>query len=256
MFPELIARAGFCIIECTPKLVPLFARSFPDCDVVPRTEPPHPYTQHGVDFQVPSGSLGALAAARASSRFHGITAICGPIPQRVDHWRRRLRHAGFGTEDRLLAGAASMSRRSAGSPAPALEQWAPVLRTPGAHFVCLQYDDCSAELEAAQAQFGVPLHRFGDLDLFNDLDEAAALTRALDLVISAPTAVTDLSAGPRRADLAAGLRRRLEDARRALSSLVSGDAPVLAGACISPGRKSWSRIARGPAPGDGRRTRD
>ena len=38
------------------------------------------------------------------------------------------------------------------------------------------------------------LHAFPEVDLYNDLDEAAALTQALDLVISAPTAVSLLSA--------------------------------------------------------------
>ena len=58
----------------------------------------------------------------------------------------------------------------------------------------LQYDECSAELAAARSRFGRALHAFPEVDLFNDLDEAAALTRACDLVISAPTAVSVLAA--------------------------------------------------------------
>ncbi len=54
-------------------------------------------------------------------------------------------------------------------------------------FVNLQYGNVTAELQSAEEKFGVTIHNFGDLDLRNDLDGAAALTDACDLVISAPT---------------------------------------------------------------------
>lgn len=62
------------------------------------------------------------------------------------------------------------------------------------HFVNLQYGACADELDGARRRFGVPLHAFEEVDLFNDLAEAAALNLALDLVISAPTATAFLSA--------------------------------------------------------------
>jgi ADP-heptose:LPS heptosyltransferase len=40
---------------------------------------------------------------------------------------------------------------------------------------------------------GVTIHNFEDLDLRNDLDGAAALTNACDLVISAPTAAAAMA---------------------------------------------------------------
>jgi tetratricopeptide (TPR) repeat protein len=192
MFQELIERCGFCIIECTPKLVPLFARSFPEADVVPRTEPAHPYTQHGIDFQIPAASLGArLRPALVSFPRH--QGYLRADTERVGHWRERLRLLGAGPKIGFSWRSINQSGVRALACA-ALEQWGPILRAPGVHFVSLQYDDCAQELEAARGRFGVPLHRFDDLDLFNDVDGAAAMTAALDLVISAPTAVTDLSA--------------------------------------------------------------
>ena len=71
----------------------------------------------------------------------------------------------------------------------ALSQWGPILQVPGIQFVNLQYDDCRTELEDAHRRFGVRIHAMEDLDLLNDLDGAAALTGALDLVITAATAV-------------------------------------------------------------------
>jgi hypothetical protein len=192
MFPDLIARAGYCIVECTAKLVPLFARSFPDCDVVPRTDPPHPDTQHGIDFQIPSGGLARWLRTGLATfpRHQGYLAA---DPARVAWWKERLQKLGAGPKIGF-SWRSIITRGERALDCTALDQWGAILRTPGARFVCLQYDECSAELGAAQAEFGVSLHRFGELDLFNDLDDAAALISALDLVISAPTAIADLSA--------------------------------------------------------------
>jgi hypothetical protein len=57
----------------------------------------------------------------------------------------------------------------------------------------LQYDECTAEIAAIERVLGITVHRWSDLDLRNDLDETAALTTALDLVITAPTAVGELA---------------------------------------------------------------
>jgi len=74
-----------------------------------------------------------------------------------------------------------------------LRQWGAILRVPGVRFVNLQYDECEAELKAAEQAFGIAIARFPEVDMFNDLDETAALMRGLDLVIGAPTSVTVLS---------------------------------------------------------------
>jgi hypothetical protein len=75
-----------------------------------------------------------------------------------------------------------------------LDLWGPIFSTPGVHFVNLQYDKCDSELDAARQQFGIPLHTFPELDLLNDLDDAAAFTQALDLVISAGTSTNIMAA--------------------------------------------------------------
>ena len=64
---------------------------------------------------------------------------------------------------------------------------------PGVSFVNLQYGDASAEIARAKALFGVDIHTVEGLDLKNDLDGAAALSAACDLVISAPTVASALA---------------------------------------------------------------
>jgi len=69
----------------------------------------------------------------------------------------------------------------------ALELWEPILKTPGVTFVNLQYGDSTADIARVKERFGIDIHTM-DVDLKNDIDGAAALSSALDLVISAPTA--------------------------------------------------------------------
>lgn len=192
LFPELIERAAYCIIECSDKLVPLFARSFPDSDVVPRTEPPHPYTQHGIDYQAAAGSV-ARWLRPALPGFPRHRGYLVADPQRVAYWRSRLQALGPGPK----VGFSWRSINTRGERALActeLDDWGPVFGVGGLHFVNLQYDHCDNELTAASGRHGVVLNRFGEIDMFNDIDETAALIGALDLVVSAPTAVSVLAA--------------------------------------------------------------
>ena len=70
-----------------------------------------------------------------------------------------------------------------------LDQWDPVFAVPGVHFVNLQYDDCVEEIAEVERRCGVAIHRCVEIDLMSDLDDAAALTSAVDLVVSAPNSV-------------------------------------------------------------------
>jgi hypothetical protein len=69
----------------------------------------------------------------------------------------------------------------------ALDMWEPILKIPGATFVSLQYGDAAEEIARVRENFGVEIHTL-DVDLKDDIDGAAALSAAVDLAISAPTA--------------------------------------------------------------------
>jgi hypothetical protein len=75
----------------------------------------------------------------------------------------------------------------------AISDWIDVLRVPGVEFVNLQYDECAEELALARDLTGTTIRHFKEVDMFDDLDETAALMQALDLVISAPTSVSVLA---------------------------------------------------------------
>jgi len=74
-----------------------------------------------------------------------------------------------------------------------LDRWGPILKTRGVRLVNLQYGDCAEELAQAREMLGVDIKVVDGLDLTNDIDGVAALCSALDLTISAPTAVAAIA---------------------------------------------------------------
>jgi tetratricopeptide (TPR) repeat protein len=189
LLPELAEQAGRCIYEGSAKLTPLFARSFPKVQVVPHTDPPHPATQHGIDYQVAAGSVARWLRPVLSS-FPKRSAYLAADAQRAAYWRERL-ISEFGAG--IKVGICWRGGNTSGTRSlhyTALGEWSPILAVPGVHFVNLQYDECKVELQRAHAESGVAVHEFPEVDMFDDLDETAALMKTLDLVISAPVAVS------------------------------------------------------------------
>jgi len=192
LYSEIIASAGRCVIECTAKLVPLFTRSFPGAQVIAKTEPPHPATQIGIDYQCAAGSLAQWLRPSLAS-FPQQNNFLRPDPERVTYWKSRLAELssgpkiGFCWRSSLTTGERPLYYTT-------LDQWGAIFNTSGVHFINLQYDECSTELDEARQRFGLPLHAFTEVDMYNDLDETVALIQALDLVISAPTAVSSIAA--------------------------------------------------------------
>jgi tetratricopeptide (TPR) repeat protein len=187
LYEDLVESGARCLFECAPKLVPLFTRSFPGAQVVPRSDPPHPLTAEGIDYQCAAGSVARYL--RPTLESFPSRPFLAADEARVQYWRERYAalgpglKVGFGWRSSNLRGKRVLA-------CTRLEQWGPLFAVPGVHWVCLQYDQCEAELAAARREFGVELHRFGEVDYFDDLAEVAAMMKALDLVISAPTEVS------------------------------------------------------------------
>jgi Flp pilus assembly protein TadD len=192
MLPDLARAGAHSILECDLRLVKLFARSFPDAEVVPDTEPPHPRTgQPDIDFQIPAGSLARWFRPNLDS-FPKRSGYLVPDAVEVTRWRKRLAALGEGLKVGICW-RSGQSRAMRSAFYSQLNQWGPILTIPGIHCVNLQYDDCREELREAERLFGSRVHAWNDMDLKNDQDGLAALMTALDLVISAGTAVDALA---------------------------------------------------------------
>jgi ADP-heptose:LPS heptosyltransferase len=55
-------------------------------------------------------------------------------------------------------------------------------------FINLQYGDCAAERQLVQEKFGVTIHHWDDVDLKNDLEDVAALSKVVDLAVGPASA--------------------------------------------------------------------
>ncbi|HEY0833751.1 MAG TPA: N-acetylglucosaminyltransferase, partial [Azospirillum sp.] len=189
---DLQATRAWVTVECDARLVRLFTRALPWANVRAETPNQNDADPDDADLHIPMGSLPRLLR-RGLADFPPRPFTLYPDPALAAEWRRRLAALGPG----LTVGICWRSSRITAERAGAytrLDRWGPLLTLPGVHAVNLQYDDCAVELAEAEGRFGVPVHRWPDLDLRNDLDGVAALMAGLDLVVSAPTAVGELAA--------------------------------------------------------------
>ncbi len=189
--PEIIDRAGHCIVEVFPKLVPLFARSFPEAEVRPDRESLNAAPAEDFDVHLPLGSLFRHLRQDLSST---ADAFLIPDPDRVAFWKQRLAELGPGP----YAGISWKSPLITPARAPnytRIDEWAPLF-SQAARFINLQCGgDDRDDRARAEERLGVTVHDFDDLDLYDDLDDVAALAAALDVVISVSTAVAAIAAG-------------------------------------------------------------
>jgi hypothetical protein len=211
--PDLLelrgAGAGEIIIETDPRVVALFARSFPLASVRAQTkdcmqeQDAPPPVAPDADVAVAMGSLGThlrTSIDRFPARHRGYLV---PSEQLSARWSDRLATVGAGpyvgiswrsmirTAERRL----EYSR---------LDEWGAILTVPGVQFVLLQYDDCEREVIDAEHRFGISIHRWRDLDLKDDFENVAALMTNLDLVIAPRSAVTMLAGAIGAPTLAVG----------------------------------------------------
>ncbi len=186
--PDAIKAGARVVVECEPRLVALLARSFPGMEVHGRENPPHPrLLQADIDYQLPMGSLARWYRPTLES-FPAHRGYLTPAPERIAHWKDWL--ASLGPGPKVGISWRSMKRGAyRDSYYTELSQWGEILRTAGIVFVNLQYGDCREELEDARRLLGGAIHEAPGLNLKDELDDAAALTKALDLVIAPNTSV-------------------------------------------------------------------
>lgn len=210
VIPDLVKKArgegGSIVLECEPRLVDLFARSFPDVMVKPAV------------LQRNSGALcadyGWLKAAGGCSavtlmgdlpRYLRPSIAAFPKPHiflspdicEAARWKSSLK-ARAQADSNKLVGICWRSGKTGGQRtlqfAP-LEAWAQFLRDVEASFVCVQYDATSEEVGKLETMSGRKILIPEMLDQKQELDRTAAMLSCLDCVVSAPTAVSWLCAG-------------------------------------------------------------
>ncbi len=182
LFPEVIAQADRTLIECESRLTPLFRRSFPDAEVFSRTDAAHErLVRDDIDLQSASGDL-CRWLRRRHADFGTPKAFLKSDP--TMRQARRQAYDSFGPGSKI--GIAWRSRTplwGAIKSAP-LSKWAPILKTPNAVWLNLQYGDCDDELSLIDRQLGIEIHQDPSVNQFANLDNFAAQIAALDMVVT------------------------------------------------------------------------
>jgi tetratricopeptide (TPR) repeat protein len=192
MLPQLIAGGARCVVECDPRLLATYQRSFPEAaffGTLPGGGLPPWILPGAVDVVIEAGSLPRLLRRRAAD-FPLHQGYLRVDPQHVQQWRQRLAGIGPGLKVGLAwTGGVRRTRRTLRS--LSLERLLPLLRVPGVRFVSLQYTaDAHDDIDALTARDGIEIHHWQEA--IDDYDQTAALVCALDLVISVCTSVVHL----------------------------------------------------------------
>jgi tetratricopeptide (TPR) repeat protein len=181
MLRDLCATGARVLLECDPRLVPLFRRSFPGVESVPVENPPVPETlDPGIDYHVAMGSLGCWLWDDFTGRSRG--PYLTPDPVQVAALRRRYKEE---SDDRLL-GLVWKSPRGvdAGIKSFALDELDPVLTMGETRIVDLQYGETAAERADMEARLGFGMVHDPSIDQMTDLDAFAAQIAAMDVVLA------------------------------------------------------------------------
>ena len=191
--PDLAFQAGHVILECNPRLEPLFQRSFTGVEVRAINPKSSPLTQgntYTADTHIMAGSLPRFL--RSSPDAFTRQAFLKPDPQKVRAWQNR--YTGIGNSIKIgiswHGGSASHIRKKRSTH---LQQWLPVFGLKGIQFVNLQYGDCTADLRQLSDQNNVTIYDWPDADPLQSMDFFAAQVAALDLVISVDNATVHVA---------------------------------------------------------------
>jgi hypothetical protein len=187
LLPDVLRTGNFCMLDCDPRLNPLFARSFPGIELISRSAPGlNPELEFAA--HLPSGGLPGLFRA-ADTAFSATTSpylVADPL---ASH-RFRAHYSDGGK----LVGLAwyTKNRKTGRHRSMDLSLFAPLFAPPDFRWVSLQYGDPNAlEIQAAAANAPLLIDR--SINQFSDLDLFAAQVAAMDLVITIDNSTAHLA---------------------------------------------------------------
>lgn len=190
------------VLETIDRLESLVGRSFPDVTIGKHVKETVMkkgiYRYEWLDdlevkpkYWVPMGSLGRYVRASLED-FPNYNEFIKPCPEKVAHWRKWLDSLPKGRKVGLCWRSTNLSAKRLKN-YMSLETYGEILKAEDMVWINLQYDECSEELAKIRELHGVEVHVPPDLDQFNDFENVAALIKALDMVVSAPTVVRALA---------------------------------------------------------------
>ena len=203
-FNDIIAECDRCFIECDPRLVELYKRSFPTATIgatertgsrfkptqsynwVPKTPP--------VDFSIEAGSLFQFVRSDWK-KFSGKKPYLVPDKKLQASWKEYIKKIGLG----LKIGFCWRSKYHDGFRKyhyAELEDWIKVLSTPNCNFIPLQYGEgWEKELYQLPNTIRSKITIIESVDMSNDFESICAVASSLDLIICPSSTVSWIGGG-------------------------------------------------------------
>jgi tetratricopeptide (TPR) repeat protein len=190
--PDLLKTAGHVVIECDPRLQPIFSRSFAQATVRCRDGDGAAQDNDAArpDCEISIGSL-PLHFRPARESFPQTAGYLFADTGKVKRWRDSLGASGASRRIGIAWRGGTLRNRQYLRSLD-LAEMLPVLRQPGCEFVNLQYGDRRNELNWICEQSGIVVRDLAQ-DVGTDIDELAAAVEALDLVITVDNTIAHLS---------------------------------------------------------------
>lgn len=178
---QVQAAGGQILLECSPRLLSIFRRSFPDIQVDSENMDGD-LMRVDIDYHMPLGMLYKFTPPDfcLPARFEQ------PLCLRADYvekWQKRV--SALGSNKKV--GIAWQSRLTFANRRHyyySVEHLRPLLALNGIDFVMLNYAQVEEGVQEVFDATGVRLHTWDDLDLRDDFEQQLALIAQLDLVVS------------------------------------------------------------------------
>jgi tetratricopeptide (TPR) repeat protein len=203
LIPELATKVGKVILETEARLVPLFARSFPQATVEAAqlqnrggaAVASYDWMKQGKHDAHAAIALGSLPRVlrKDISAFPNPHAYLRADTGERERWREWLKTQGAGPFVGLCWRSGHVAGLRAAQYAP-LELWASFIRDCPATAVSLQYDVQAEELETLKRLSGRSILVPPRLDQKQEIDRTSAMMSTLQAVVSAPTSVSWIAA--------------------------------------------------------------
>ena len=201
-FKDLIHKSSApCIIETDSRLIPLFSRSFPEIEFInklPRSENAIPEVDYShfvktnnIEAYTALGDLPLHLRPNIRSFGKEISYLI-PSPKFTDAWKEQLDRMAPGKKIGFCWNTALPNKRY-GDYFFSINELNPIFSIKNSVLVNLQATDCEEELKLAEEHFGIEIYRPKSIDMFNELDNVAALISQLDFVVGPFTSILSMA---------------------------------------------------------------
>ncbi len=190
MLPDLIAISKKVIFECHPRLFNIFKESFPQITIYPTRKDDYiewTHDQPDMNAKIAIGDLGKYFRRNIDSFPKPAAGYLKASTERIEFYKNKLSKLGNRPKIGISWTGGYLKTRKDYRTIP-LSEWELILRQ-DADFISMQYTpDAYNRIAEVEDKFDVRIHHWPSCVNATDYMEVAALTSALDLIITVNTA--------------------------------------------------------------------